>query len=243
MGQNFFGPRRLLFTNLGSTTLSGAITSSQTSVTVAAGANLPQPTTVAGVAPFNQVVATLCMRDPAAGKYELLILTARSGDTLTLERGAEGTTAYAWPSGTVIENVITADFWNRMAHHDRFFTSRPYAIVASDSVDGMVDQDNSFFIGDWRDFVDISMSPQGGSLFGGLHVYNAGLPESVDISLGTISGFFFGGLITYSNYAFEAADIGFTPQGGSLFGSLATYNNYPAESVDVGISALGGTLV
>lgn len=43
-----------------------------------------------------------------SGVYEIVKVTARSGDTLTAVRGAEDTTAVSFPAGAVVELRVTA---------------------------------------------------------------------------------------------------------------------------------------
>lgn len=43
-----------------------------------------------------------------SGAYELVKCTARSGDSMTIARGQEGSTAQTWPVGTQVEQIISA---------------------------------------------------------------------------------------------------------------------------------------
>jgi hypothetical protein len=90
-----------LFSNNASTTLASSITNSITSLTVAAttGSEFPSPS--AGQ------VAAITVED-VSGNIEVMYCTGRSGDTLTVTRGAEGTTALAFSSGARVEQRITA---------------------------------------------------------------------------------------------------------------------------------------
>jgi hypothetical protein len=80
-----------LLTNFGRTTITGSITDSATSVIVTDGSVFP-----------------------ATGDFrlncedELMLCTARSSNTLTVERGIEGTTAVSHDSGRTITQVATA---------------------------------------------------------------------------------------------------------------------------------------
>lgn len=77
--------------NFGSTTVNESLTDSDTTVTVSDGSVFP-----------------------ATGNYrvncedEIMLVTARSGNDLTVTRGAESTTAAAHSSGTTIKLVLTA---------------------------------------------------------------------------------------------------------------------------------------
>jgi len=94
---------QLLWANNASTTISGAIAFNSTSVTLSAGTGgeFPSP----GV---NQYfLGTLSPATPGAQPPEIVLVTARSGDILTIARGQEGTSAQAWGSGTIFQNLIT----------------------------------------------------------------------------------------------------------------------------------------
>jgi len=92
-----------LFANNASTTLAAGISSSATTVLVAVGtgAEFPSPTT-------GQYF-TLTLNDQATGEiYEICYCTARTGDSLTVLRGQEGTTAVSWLLGDYAYNAWTA---------------------------------------------------------------------------------------------------------------------------------------
>jgi len=81
--------------------LASAITAGATSISVASGEGAKFPTLGAG----DYFPATLSKAD---GSYEIVNVTARSGDTLTATRGQEGTTALSFSAGTLIELRLTA---------------------------------------------------------------------------------------------------------------------------------------
>lgn len=91
----------VLFTNNASTTLASGITAVATSITVATGQGslFPNPS-----AP-DFFYATLAN---ASNVLEIVKCTARSGDTLTVTRAQEGTTATAYSTGDKIELRPTA---------------------------------------------------------------------------------------------------------------------------------------
>lgn len=96
----------LLFANNAETTLSAPITDSATTVVLASGtgALFPSPNNGAGE------YFDLTFNDAATGLlYEVVKVTARVGDTLTIVRGQEGTTALAWNSGDYATNMWTRD--------------------------------------------------------------------------------------------------------------------------------------
>lgn len=91
-----------LFTNNASTTLASSITNVATSLTVlsATGGLFPSPT--------GSNYFYLTLQNTAGTVIEIVKCTARSGDTLTIVRGQEGTTASAFSSGDVVELRLTA---------------------------------------------------------------------------------------------------------------------------------------
>jgi hypothetical protein len=88
-------------TNNAQTTLAAAITTVQTNIQLAVGTGSAFP---APVAP-NFAYCTLAN---AAGNIEIVKVTARAGDTLTVVRGQEGTAPFAFALGDKCENRITA---------------------------------------------------------------------------------------------------------------------------------------
>lgn len=86
-----------LYLNNSSTTLNGALSAAATTVTVADG-SLFAPGS-------SYIVATI---DQGAGLMEIVHVTARSGNDLTISRGEESTTDQTHPDGTTFEARITA---------------------------------------------------------------------------------------------------------------------------------------
>lgn len=85
------------FTNFGSTTLVGAITAGQTAISVTNGAVFPSLTG------SNYFYAVITDSLTAPTKQEIVKVTARSGNSLTITRGQDGTTGQAFDSGNYIE--------------------------------------------------------------------------------------------------------------------------------------------
>lgn len=98
----------VLFKNNAASTLSSGITNADTSITVADGALFPSLT--AG----QTFYATLTQSDTETS-WEVVLVTARAGDVLTVERGQDGTTAASWVSGSKIELRLTAAALDAMA--------------------------------------------------------------------------------------------------------------------------------
>lgn len=89
------------FKNNASTTLASAINNSTTTVTVATGGGANLPSLGAG----EYFYATITDIDD---NFEIVKVTARSTDTLTVVRAQESTTAKSFVSGSRVENRITA---------------------------------------------------------------------------------------------------------------------------------------
>ena len=96
-----------IFTNLAFSTLAGSITNTATSLNLQAGGGALFPNPGAG----QQFALTLV--DAATQQLnEIMYCTGRTGDTLTVIRAQEGTTAYAWQAGDLASNKITAGVLN-----------------------------------------------------------------------------------------------------------------------------------
>lgn len=94
----------LLTANNAQTVLAAGISASATSLTVNSGTGELFPSASAGVSYFK-----LTLVDAATGQLsEIVHVTARSGDTMTITRGQEGTTARAWSANDIAANMLTA---------------------------------------------------------------------------------------------------------------------------------------
>lgn len=91
-----------LFTNNAQTTLNGAINNSTTSIVVTDGSVFPSPTN------GNFFKMTLAQAGGSETSWEIVYVTARSGNTLTVVRGRDGTSAASWSSGDKAEMRLTA---------------------------------------------------------------------------------------------------------------------------------------
>lgn len=93
----------ILFANDATTTLASPISSGATSVTLISGTGALFP------APTGGQYFCLTFVDAATGLInEITHCTGRSGDTLTIVRGQEGTTAVSWLAGDTAANFLTA---------------------------------------------------------------------------------------------------------------------------------------
>lgn len=94
----------LLAANNAQTVLAAGISASATSMTVNSGTGSLFPAPSAGVSFFK-----LTLIDAATGQLtEIVHVTARSGDTMTIDRAQEGTTARAWSANDIAANMMTA---------------------------------------------------------------------------------------------------------------------------------------
>ncbi|HCC3432074.1 hypothetical protein MMA45_06720 [Salmonella enterica] len=94
----------LLAANNAQTVLAAGISASATSLTVNSGAGSLFPAPSAGVSFFK-----LTLIDAATGQLtEIVHVTARYGDTMTIDRAQEGTTARAWSANDIAANMMTA---------------------------------------------------------------------------------------------------------------------------------------
>ena len=104
-----------LFSNNASATLAASITSVQTSLTLTTGQGALFPA-VSGSDYFYATIAN------SSNTIEIVKVTARSADVLTVVRAQEGTTASAFSSGDKVELRLTAAALNNMAQLDEVQT-------------------------------------------------------------------------------------------------------------------------
>ena len=88
------------FINNFETTLTSTITAAATSMTVS---------NAVGLSLASGEAYRLTIQNADATLYELVDVTAISGNTLTIERGEEATTAQVWAAGSVVLCGVTAE--------------------------------------------------------------------------------------------------------------------------------------
>jgi hypothetical protein len=91
-----------LFTNNAASTLANSIASGDTVLSVVSGDGAKFP------APGVDEVAALTIVDTVLGLLEIVYITARSGDTMTIVRGREGTAPAPFGAGIVVSHRVTA---------------------------------------------------------------------------------------------------------------------------------------
>lgn len=93
----------ILFANNATSTLAGSISNVATTCTLASGTGALFPN------PGADEYFVMTFTDNATGLVnEIVHVTARSGDVLTIERAQEGTSAVAWTAGDLASALITA---------------------------------------------------------------------------------------------------------------------------------------
>jgi hypothetical protein len=91
------------FANNAASTLAAGIASGAASLTLATGQGALFPTLGTGDYTYATIIAA---NNPAS--FEIVKVTARSGDVLTITRAQEGTTAAAWVTGDKVELRLTS---------------------------------------------------------------------------------------------------------------------------------------
>ncbi len=99
----------VVLTNNAQSALAGAITAAATQLTVTAsqGARFPNP------GPNEWFPLTLVSADGTT--HEIVRATSRTGDTITIQRGRENTTAAIFPAGTFVLHQMTAEAFRNLA--------------------------------------------------------------------------------------------------------------------------------
>lgn len=118
-----------LFANNAYGALASGVSDADTSLVLATGQGARFPTPTNG----EYFLATLIAIDGggAESAWEIVQVTARSTDTLTVVRAQEGTSATAWPAGTRIELRLTSGTMTRIASRavDGGFAAASYGTI------------------------------------------------------------------------------------------------------------------
>jgi len=102
------------YSNNASTQLSAPISATATGLSVVAGTGAQFPALVT-----PQIFAATIVKNGQPGIYEIVLVTAHAGDTFTISRGQEGTTALLWNAGDVFTQLPTAgDFYGFVQFDD-----------------------------------------------------------------------------------------------------------------------------
>lgn len=108
----------ILFTNNASAAIASTISSSATSITVASGQGAEFPV----LAGSDYFIATLV---DSSNNIEIIKVTARSSDTMTVVRGQESTAARGYTVGSLLELRVTAATLNSFAQTSSITTQPP----------------------------------------------------------------------------------------------------------------------
>jgi len=121
-----------IFSNNAKTTLAGAITSTQTTITVATGKGALFPNPTSG----QQFKVTLVnATDPNI--FEICNCTARSGDSLTVVRAQEGTTGKPFLTNDVVGHFDTAAVMTDLVQSDQLQNGYYLTAVATGSANAL----------------------------------------------------------------------------------------------------------
>ena len=105
----------LLAANNAQTVLAAGINATATTLTVNTGTGNLFPSPVSGTSFFK-----LTLVDSATGSLsEIVHVTSRTGDTMTIERAQEGTTARIWSANDIAANMLTAGSLQLYAQKDQ----------------------------------------------------------------------------------------------------------------------------
>jgi hypothetical protein len=124
----------LLASNAATTTLAAPLSPTGTTITVAPGTGqiFPSPATGQGFLITLTDIATQV-------EHEICLCTARTGDTLIVVRGQEGTLTRSWVTGDVVANLISAGLVNSYVIQPDTLQSNAYTYnVAAGSADAIV---------------------------------------------------------------------------------------------------------
>lgn len=141
----------ILFANNAATTLASAITASDTSITVATGTGALFPT-ITGVDYFY------CTLQGTGGTpREIVKVTATAGDTFTVVRGQDGTTASAFSQFDYFELRVVAEEMRHIVPSGAIMmwsgsiASIPLGWLLCDGTNGTPDLRNKFIVGAYQD--------------------------------------------------------------------------------------------
>ena len=150
-----------LFANNATTVTVGTTASGATSISVANGAAFPSP------AGGDYFIATLIGLDVNGNEssWEIVKCTARIGNTLTVARAQEGTSAAAWPSGSRIELRVTAGALDSFANAELTMLMQKNRIDANWTIPNGI---NAVTIGPFEVNPDVIVTGLGNSTWRGL---------------------------------------------------------------------------
>lgn len=172
----------LLAANNAQTVLAAGLSASATTLTVNTGTGNLFPSPVSGASFFK-----LTLVDAATGQLtEILHVTARSGDAMTVERAQEGTTARAWSVNDIAANMMTAGTLNYVLTNfqplDATLTTLAALATAANKLPYFTGAD----VAALTDFTDIGRNVIGQSSVANLRTY-LGLGAAAQLGVATNS--------------------------------------------------------
>lgn len=123
----------LLFANDASTTLQSGITAAATSATLAAGTGILFPNPIVG----SQGYYTTFVDAATQQVKEIVLVTARAGDIITIVRAQQGTTARVWAAGDLAAQLVTAADSQQMLQPDELQSGVYTACVAGGTANSL----------------------------------------------------------------------------------------------------------
>ena len=128
----------LLFSNDASTTLQSGVSAGATTATLAAGTGALFPNPISGQAYYTTFLDAATQQTK-----EIVLVTARSGDTITIVRGQQNTTARGWNAGDLAAQLVTAGDSEKMVQPDQLQAAVYTGCVAGGTVNSLTATLNS----------------------------------------------------------------------------------------------------
>jgi hypothetical protein len=160
----------LLYANNAITALSSPITTSSTVISVAPGTGNLFPS------PVSPQSFRITLTDAATGLiYEILDCTSRSGDSMTVSRAQEGTTAHSWSAGDKVSMFPTAGTMQNLAQNNGYGANGTWNINVSGTS---------------------SFATNATNAVNSTNVVSGGTVNTNSIVAGTTTPFYLGGVVT-----------------------------------------------
>lgn len=173
----------LLAANNAQTVLAAGISASATSLTVNSGTGSLFPAPSAGVSFFK-----LTLIDAATGQLtEIVHVTARSGDTMTIDRAQEGTTARAWSANDIAANMMTAGTLSYVLSNFQPLDATLSALAGLATGANKLPYFTGTDLADQTDFTSVGRDIVGQGSIANVLTY-LGLGEAAKLNVGTTAG-------------------------------------------------------
>lgn len=146
-----------IHTNNAAATLASSLTNVATSLTLASGTGALFPsftTTGSSLGALSDYFNLTLTQTGTETSWEVVKVTARTGDVLTISRGREGTTAVAWASGSKAELRLTSQILSET------YIQTPTNSIYFGVLDGATNVDDPGMYMEWSAFASNSSSTQ-----------------------------------------------------------------------------------